>query len=545
MSGFEVVGVVLGSIPLLISGLEHYRNGIETIGNMVQYVEVVENILTSISTTLSIYRQSCEILLQGLILPENILDELLNSSGSTAWADKQLVEQLKKQFGPHREYKVYRAAVVRLNKRIEKLRSKLDLDEDFQPKWIRFDSVDANLLDKFFHSGRELRRRVKIGFNGDRYMELADAIESDVTRISALIGGARTLEPIRTDRESKEAARHWLRFGEYAQRVFTSLSSRWSGTCQCQFTHVASLPVDIVDVSDIHLSTSLEPKFEILCSFEYHETSIIESPWKWKLLEIEPKLARAPVSTTAHSNIAPLAIDSGYPLSSIPAINVIAPQHTSVVHPRISATFTTGPISDLCDVLSKATCSSKCLGFLHDENWEHQLNLIDPRDELKRKDGFSSLGDILGKTEVMGTKTKFGIAASLASAVLQFHATAWLSDHWDSTDIYFLSGRDNKVQTDRPYISKRFAHQECIPPSSKRRVPSVSNEMTFALGTALIELSYSKRLLDFQEPGDLDENGNVDILTRLEIAKRLVGKLETRDGGKYADVVDRCIRWSN
>lgn len=132
MSGFEVVGVVLGSIPLLISGLEHYRNGMETIGNMVQYIEVVENILDSISTTLAIYRQSCEVLLEGLILPEDILAELLNNSSSTAWSNQELVEQLKKQFGPHREYEVYKRAVIRLNKRIEKFRSKLDLDESFQ-----------------------------------------------------------------------------------------------------------------------------------------------------------------------------------------------------------------------------------------------------------------------------------------------------------------------------------------------------------------------------------------------------------------------------
>ncbi|CAF3451381.1 unnamed protein product [Fusarium graminearum] len=361
MSGFEVVGVVLGSIPLLISGLEHYRNGMETIGNMVQYIEVVENILDSISTTLAIYRQSCEVLLEGLILPEDILAELLNNSSSTAWSNQELVEQLKKQFGPHREYEVYKRAVIRLNKRIEKFRSKLDLDESFQPRWVQSNSVDANLLGKFFNSGRDLRRRLKIGFNGERYMELADAIESDVTRISTLIGGARTLEPIRTDR------------------------------------------------------------------------------------------------------------------------------------------------------------------IIHDETWEHYLYLINPRDELRNRDGFSSLEEILRDAQLIGTKTKFGIAAALASDVLQFHATAWLNDQWDSRD--------------------RFGHQEFARFSSKHRGPSVSNQMTFALGVALIELSYSKRLLDFQEPGDLDENGNVDILTRLEIAKRLVGRIEKRDGGKYVDVLDRCIRF--
>ena len=31
ISGFEVVGVVLGAIPLVVSGLEHYADGVATI----------------------------------------------------------------------------------------------------------------------------------------------------------------------------------------------------------------------------------------------------------------------------------------------------------------------------------------------------------------------------------------------------------------------------------------------------------------------------------------------------------------------------------
>jgi hypothetical protein len=30
MSGFEIAGVVLGSLPLLIVGLEHYSDGVST-----------------------------------------------------------------------------------------------------------------------------------------------------------------------------------------------------------------------------------------------------------------------------------------------------------------------------------------------------------------------------------------------------------------------------------------------------------------------------------------------------------------------------------
>lgn len=160
--------------------------------------------------------------------------------------------------------------------------------------WIETDGVQTNLLGKFFSNGRKLHRRMKVGFNGDKYMHLAEAIESDVNRISTLIGGARTLEPIRADRESKATAKYWLQVGECARRLFLSLSSRWPKTCVCNVTHVASLPLDIVDISHIQLYKGFEPRLEILFSFEFDGTSISQSPWPWKFIEIEPKLACMP-----------------------------------------------------------------------------------------------------------------------------------------------------------------------------------------------------------------------------------------------------------
>jgi hypothetical protein len=132
MSGFEIAGVVLGSIPLLISGLEHYRNGVETISNMIQYVTVVNDILVTVSTSLVIYHQSFEVLVQRLILPENILDEIWNNRESAVWKDKNLDEKLGQQFGSPAEYQTYCVVVRRLEKRIAKLRSKLELNQDFQ-----------------------------------------------------------------------------------------------------------------------------------------------------------------------------------------------------------------------------------------------------------------------------------------------------------------------------------------------------------------------------------------------------------------------------
>jgi len=132
MSGFEIAGVVLGSVPLLISGLEHYRDGIETIKTMVQYEMAIDSILVTVSTNLAIYRQNLEMLVQRFMLTEDLLDELWHNPRSAAWIDKSLDQKLQEQFGSQAEYETYILAVRRLHKRIDKLRKKLELDQNFQ-----------------------------------------------------------------------------------------------------------------------------------------------------------------------------------------------------------------------------------------------------------------------------------------------------------------------------------------------------------------------------------------------------------------------------
>jgi len=132
MSGFEIAGAVLGSIPLLISGLEHYRDGIQTIDNMIKYVIVTNDILTTVSTSLAIYRQSFVALVHRLMLPENVIDEICYNRDSTLWKDQSLDDKLQEEFTSPAEYGTYCLAVRRLEKRIAKLKSKLELNQDFQ-----------------------------------------------------------------------------------------------------------------------------------------------------------------------------------------------------------------------------------------------------------------------------------------------------------------------------------------------------------------------------------------------------------------------------
>lgn len=128
MSGFEVVGVVLGAVPLLISALEHYSDGIEIIGEMLEYREVVQDLVCSFDTATARFRLTCERLLAPLALPETTLLALLEDPESKAWEEEDLSAQLRKRLGT--SYRPYSSSVKRLMKRVNKFAEKLGLDEE-------------------------------------------------------------------------------------------------------------------------------------------------------------------------------------------------------------------------------------------------------------------------------------------------------------------------------------------------------------------------------------------------------------------------------
>jgi hypothetical protein len=130
MSGFEVAGIILGLIPLLISGLEDYSKGVSMIKNMKAYESVLETMIADFITSSAIYRNSCEELLSPLMLPDAKFYELLNDPKSKTWDSDELGKELRNRLGD--SYEPYKLAVEKLNKRIDLLRRKLDLNDDMQ-----------------------------------------------------------------------------------------------------------------------------------------------------------------------------------------------------------------------------------------------------------------------------------------------------------------------------------------------------------------------------------------------------------------------------
>lgn len=125
MSGTEVVGIVLGAIPLLISGLEHYADGIHTMKNMWDYDAVVTHLVGEFRLAQAIFRNSCQELLMR-ILPDSEAAKLLDGA-SPNWDDSELDKKLREQLGS--DYQAYIHAVSGLRRRLTLFTKKLGLDE--------------------------------------------------------------------------------------------------------------------------------------------------------------------------------------------------------------------------------------------------------------------------------------------------------------------------------------------------------------------------------------------------------------------------------
>jgi hypothetical protein len=96
MSGVEVVGLVLGVLPLVIEGLEKYADGVRTIKRLMGYKWELETLIDRLRTENSIFKNTCEIVLLGLA-PNSSIEKLLLEPGGSAWKTPDLARKLERR----------------------------------------------------------------------------------------------------------------------------------------------------------------------------------------------------------------------------------------------------------------------------------------------------------------------------------------------------------------------------------------------------------------------------------------------------------------
>ena len=125
MSGFEIVGVILGALPLVISALEHYAQGVSTAKRFWQYKLELKSLLRQIKTENAIFINTCEALLTGIVRVDQMMLFLKNPGGQI-WRDPKIEKKLEERLKG--AYEGYAETVVDMKVVLEKFMEKLMLD---------------------------------------------------------------------------------------------------------------------------------------------------------------------------------------------------------------------------------------------------------------------------------------------------------------------------------------------------------------------------------------------------------------------------------
>jgi hypothetical protein len=282
----------------------------------------------------------------------------------------------------------------------------------------------------------------------------------------------------------------------------------------CQCTHQANLRLDIQKDDEAGQSST----FKLVFTFGSLHAGTT-APWKSIPVEIE----------------AVDVIDTPKPYNSSPLPSIIV--HSNIkAHDHWKCLKRAPDIVDLCATLQRCP-SPDCIGVMSSKLAKHHIHTLH-LPSAKTTDKRVTLQEIMTtQGTIFQIKEKCTLALTLASAVYHLHNTPWLEETWDLNDICILS---QSLLSDQPYISREFPATAASPAQSQR-MRIIKNSIIFALGVALLEISYGKPLKTFVTPEDLDANGNRTAFTDYLIADRLAEGLRTRELPNYADATQRCI----
>ncbi|GAB7356904.1 hypothetical protein MBLNU459_g7762t2 [Dothideomycetes sp. NU459] len=132
MAGIEVAGLVLGAIPIVISGIEYYVEGIETFRAFRQWEAGLRNISRALHNEHTLLLNACGLLMSSSSLHADRIALLLNDySDDGPWKDPEVQTIIKSQLGA--SFNNFKKTLENIHGTVEELREKLGIDKDRNP----------------------------------------------------------------------------------------------------------------------------------------------------------------------------------------------------------------------------------------------------------------------------------------------------------------------------------------------------------------------------------------------------------------------------
>jgi uncharacterized protein YciU (UPF0263 family) len=526
ITGVETAGLVLGSIPIILAGLEYYAKGIAVSQRYWKFQLVCKNLCHVLRTEETMCRNSLQNLLIGVVQEKN-MEAFLNDPRGERWKEPKFEKKLKDRLGP--AYDIYIGTINQMKEITDIFLSKLELD----------DSGKAPLKNK--RTIKEHYKRLKFSLQKDTYDDLIARLKEANTALDRMTTQTISIENRKSLRKAeRKAVPNFKVIQAYAASCYSALSTGWK--CPCLAGHTVSLRLECRDCSsdededEESVTSPFHVVFRNRVSSHLRGNGDSSPPWTWEEADVHV------VRQIQDSDISTSCAVKGVRFEA---------KAKKVVKAALNPNPNLKPIQDLCAAISNLQKPERdeCLSLLATEYAKQKYGIhIYPVKERPPNPAtwtITSLRSALGDTDLSWSK-RLNLAVILASSVLQLHKTPWLDDHWSVDNIFFVA-RGHDIVYQHPFISQRFNDIEAQ--SEKQYIPPVlrmviKNKSLYALGILLIELKYKIciRELHIPKDGPLSDDPVTAVLTEWNTADRLVDRLYDEVGRFYGDAVRRCIR---
>ena len=548
MSGLEVAGVLLGAFPLIISGLEHWRD----VAKVGGFFRQIRKAYTACRSDVEYYGILYKRNLKGLLLPiVNDADEvtrLVDDPGGKGWSSNVLQERLERRL--QESYNLYMEIIYEMNNTVEKLQKELGLDKTSvksklappqepkkQPRPTspqppsnssRFKSAKSKAdYDKF---------RLKFSFNEPVRKELFEQLKECNGRLEKLLQTSDNISVLEIEfpaNKKHDSALETLfkKAWEKSDLLFKAIQKSWQ--CSCLQHHHANLRLEHRTLPEIC--------FEVIL---ISSSSRATTPWSWRELQCRQmsscsclqklmKPSTVPQSSQRWRNdtLAPTA-----PHQSARTKKVTFTASALTV-PRIELDTMVDPGVKLCQLLGNEN-HGNCFGIIsHDDEMYH----LHPITEKKRpkNSGPLTLDHVLSSEESITRRQRYYIALLLASSVAQLQFTPWLQNSLTKENVLFFPCADGErsVLYQEPFIRQGFGTHRLTDLPTKANICNFSS-----LGILLLELCFGRRLDDHplrkKHPAETGEAKQAfDLMAALKWSQ------EVRDegGDDFASAVKWCF----
>ena len=521
MSGLEVVGVVLGSIPLVISALEHYGHGLSTLQRWRKYERELKSLIRNLGTEQVKLQNVCEKLLDGLVSPSKI-EAMINHPFGDMWKEEDTRRKIRVRLW--KGFDVFEVTIGDIRIAVDKVKE-------------RIDSQRGGKVSSEF-------KRAVFTFSRTQYDDLLKTIREGVSNLENLTDRNRELEPARKERSQ---GRFFMLLRDMSRSLYRALRS--SLNCSCG--HDLSLRLE--KRSAAFVVTDKEEEILRGTTFKLALSSLDDDPAKeltsgeidarcWEEIGVTPVGAVGGTSTTTTSQLtmdfaslqkatrdkterrvgfvdAPVCI----PLSSAKVENTHTnagtktnlgstltltgacdasqrPLTSSIslpIHSAASKLPRTERISSLCKKMQKMHInhSTEAYGTIADLSPQTTREytvypLLPSGSEEKPKWSMISLREILDSKDdslYLPYHNRLQIAVVISSSILQLYGSPWLPEMIQSRDITFVAKHGYPVY-EHPLIMPHMGTNGDGPQPQDSSESMPYNTTLLSLGILLVEL---------------------------------------------------------